>query len=182
MTSVDLFGEWEHQKNVYQMKVEEEDCSICREKMNEYDMECPIYVLPQCKHVFHVQCLMDWFRMSGNSWCPYCHQDLDQKLKVSGHGSYGRRGKFGLLLDYGKRRDANPEVKRIVEKYQKMEKRMKESRQKITDFEKDHKEMLQQYEKLKGEWRNDRRKLFIMEGMMRAIPVVPIVIYKKDKK
>ena len=59
---------------------------------------------------------------------------------------------------------------------------MKESRQKITDFEKDHKEMLQQYEKLKGEWRNDRRKLFIMEGMMRAIPVVPIVIYKKDKK
>lgn len=43
-------------------------CPICNENFNENDM----YILPECDHMFHTDCIISWFRQ-GNRTCPYCN-------------------------------------------------------------------------------------------------------------
>ena len=41
-------------------------CPICHESMNN-----ELYILPECAHVFHTNCILHWFR-SGQNTCPLC--------------------------------------------------------------------------------------------------------------
>ena len=38
-----------------------------------------IFVLPDCKHTFHVECLKKWFVKSIT--CPICRNDVKESLK-----------------------------------------------------------------------------------------------------
>lgn len=42
-------------------------CMICHESCN--DSSC--YILPECNHKYHINCIITWFR-NGDSRCPYC--------------------------------------------------------------------------------------------------------------
>ena len=55
-----------------------DNCAICFNKLNHDDT----YTIPECKHKFHTNCIMTWFRM-GHSKCPLCNdkginQDINQ--------------------------------------------------------------------------------------------------------
>ena len=52
-----------------------EACSICFELLvkNEKTLE-----LPECHHVFHSQCLLEWARRK--AVCPYCRNNISQAL------------------------------------------------------------------------------------------------------
>ena len=47
---------------------EECKCSICFNTIEKKDE----YILPECKHKFHTNCIMTWFRM-GHNKCPLCN-------------------------------------------------------------------------------------------------------------
>ena len=43
-------------------------CAICHDNINKDEK----YILPECKHEFHTNCIMTWFRM-GHNRCPLCN-------------------------------------------------------------------------------------------------------------
>lgn len=47
---------------------EECKCSICLNNIEEKEQ----YIIPECKHKFHTNCIMTWFRM-GHNKCPLCN-------------------------------------------------------------------------------------------------------------
>ncbi len=50
-----------------------EICSICHENMNIIDND-EMYELPECKHYFHTNCILTWFR-AGHNRCPLCNNE-----------------------------------------------------------------------------------------------------------
>ena len=56
-----------------------EECMICRE-----ELECEqCYTLPECRHRYHTNCLISWFR-SGDRRCPYCgNKGINNKNDVT---------------------------------------------------------------------------------------------------
>ena len=50
---------------------EEDICLICRENLSNEQT----YEIPECKHKYHTNCLINWFRFDRVS-CPHCNIDL----------------------------------------------------------------------------------------------------------
>lgn len=53
--------------NLLDIDINTEKCMICKDELSCY----PCYTLPECKHTYHTNCLVSWFR-NGDSRCPYC--------------------------------------------------------------------------------------------------------------
>ena len=45
-------------------------CSICLEELKEENT----FLLDDCKHIFHIKCIMKWFR-DGHKTCPNCRSE-----------------------------------------------------------------------------------------------------------
>jgi hypothetical protein len=48
-------------------KLNEEECPICAE---EFEMDCIVVKLPNCGHIFHSHCVVDW--LNRKCTCPVC--------------------------------------------------------------------------------------------------------------
>lgn len=58
-------------------------CPICTEDLHENDC----YILPECDHMFHIDCIMSWFR-AGNNRCPYCNNPGEGNKKDESNDNY----------------------------------------------------------------------------------------------
>ena len=59
--------------------LEEEDCSICLEKMAKNDV---VFQLP-CRHVFHKKCVSSWI-YEQKALCPNCRQGIYDDDEIVG--------------------------------------------------------------------------------------------------
>jgi hypothetical protein len=75
-------------------------CAICHDKLNTEQT----FQIPQCKHVFHSNCLLNWF-ITGSIKCPYCNYSNFNNLH-----SKEKKIKFKIISTYCKRKDANKEI------------------------------------------------------------------------
>lgn len=55
-----------------------EECTICLEKLSECEQLQT--TITSCKHVYHINCLEQWFGAGGNT-CPYCRSVLVTPLQ-----------------------------------------------------------------------------------------------------
>ena len=94
--------------NIFNIETEGDKCVICQELLNKYQ----IYSLPECKHAFHTQCIVTWFRHRPSSEnqdgpdgkCPCCgNRGINNKNKpkkqFTRYGRYGWRHKRGELFN-----------------------------------------------------------------------------------
>ena len=129
--------------------VEEEDdnCAICFNKLNGND----IYTIQECKHKFHTNCIMTWFRM-GHSKCPLCNdkginQDINQSNLTFSliHNNineyswvYKRRvlqENYKKMRRLSKRETASKHLKKSVKKLENQEKKLKNLSIEQKDFQ-----------------------------------------------
>jgi hypothetical protein len=125
------------QENEVAEEEEDDNCAICFNKLNGHDT----YTIPECKHKFHTNCIMTWFRM-GHSKCPLCNdkginQDITQSNLTFSliHNNideyswiYKRRvlqENYKKMRRLSKRETASKHLKKSVKKLENQEKKLK---------------------------------------------------------
>ena len=92
-------------------------CAICHEKLNSEQT----FEIPECNHVFHSNCLLQWFR-TGELRCPYCNSSCQSD--ENSHWKE-RKIKYKVITDYCRRKDANKEIVKKVNCIRNLEKKSK---------------------------------------------------------
>ena len=159
--------------NILSSKIMEIDqCCICLCEMDESN---EIYKL-ECGHTFHTNCIIDAFRRMDNGErgsCPLCRQR--PKCQIHQRRLYS---KFKVIIDYVKKnkKDVNPTILEMVNKYIKMELKSKEYNVKFKDskkalqvFEKEHNKLFSTISKLKTNVVNLKRGVRICWGIAKTI-------------
>ena len=125
----------------------EDKCPICFE-----NVEDDKYILPECHHKYHTNCIMTWFR-TGNKSCPMCRNNGINNGNNSSNISlthinseltqYSWQYRKKLLNDdylkmrrLSRKTDAPKDLKRKVNKLAKMEIKSKKLSKEIKDFRK----------------------------------------------
>ena len=79
-----------------------DECMICKD-----ELQCSqCYTLPECKHTYHTNCLVTWFR-NGDSRCPYCgnkciNNKNDKTLQKIKNKNYTTEFEIQMLEDIKK--------------------------------------------------------------------------------
>ena len=122
---------------------EECKCAICHDSLSENK-----YIIPECKHAFHTNCIMTWFRM-GHNRCPLCnHTGLNYKtenitLQLINNELdnyswiYKRRvlkENYKKMRRLSKKKDSSIHLKKSIKKLEKQEDRLKNLSQEIKEF------------------------------------------------
>ena len=132
-----------------------DNCSICLEKMENNK-----YKISECKHEFHNDCLLTYFRISNNTSCPLCRnvRQSSNNLKT--------------ILNYSRRKNANKKIVNEVQKYKKLQQLEKDT---IKEFKRTHKEILDKRRKLfHKKWDSMRRFRRIKFKLMNMV-VLPVI-------
>jgi E3 ubiquitin-protein ligase ATL6/9/15/31/42/55 len=66
--------QWKFNRN--EADIRNKTCSIC---LNDFMDEEALTRLPECDHLFHNECVIDWLK--GHLICPYCRCDIRAALE-----------------------------------------------------------------------------------------------------
>lgn len=165
-------------------------CSICYENLNVESS----YTINECKHEFHSKCLLDWFRNSSNSSCPYCRNIIESKNNKNISSIL-----FDMKIKFSKTKKApkdfvilSKKYEIIKNKYKDIEKEYKKLWKKQRQFynnidkektykeiEKEKKELKKQTQKMYEKRNKIRSKYFVIKYAIESVPIKPIIIKTK---
>ena len=137
-------------------------CAICHEELNN-----ELYTLPECKHTFHTNCIMTWFRApTGNNKCPLCNNSGINKLSDLNNLHWCERQRaeenYKRVRASSRRKNCPKHVKKMIEKIKILEKQQKDRGKNFKEFKKTKfpdktaQEIYKEYIK----FRQDKWKLF----------------------
>ena len=66
--------------NIIEQKEIDEDCLICLEMLKILDNN--VYKLIQCQHIYHHNCIKEWYFTSNKFICPTCRCEYNPKIKL----------------------------------------------------------------------------------------------------
>jgi len=135
-----------------------DNCCICLEKMENNK-----YKIPECKHEFHNECLLTYFRVSNNTSCPLC-RNIRQSSNLK------------TILNYSRRKNANKKIVNEVNKYKKFQMLEKEIKKEFKEFKRTHKEILDKRNKLINKKREYGYRVRRMKFKLMNMVVLPLII------
>jgi hypothetical protein len=135
-----------------------DNCCICLEKLENNK-----YKIPECKHEFHNECLLTYFRVSNNTSCPLC-RNIRQSSNLK------------TILNYSRRKNANKKIVNEVKKYKKFQLLEKEIMKELKTFKKTHKEILDKRNKLINKKRNYGYRVRRMKIKLMNMIALPLII------
>lgn len=102
-------------------------CTICREDITDCSS---VYVIPECNHEYHTNCIMTWFR-TGRETCPLCS---DCGLNGNRRRTFAAR--VSLLRKLSRKKDAPFELKRAVTLLRNAEKSLRMASKELREWKK----------------------------------------------
>ena len=158
---------------------DDDQCIICLAKLNTK----PTYSLPECKHTFHQNCIMHWFRQ-GSSKCPLCNNNGSiQNNSADGVCWRGAREKYAVLRRYSRRKNAPLKLKQFVAKLRKHEKSLKAIRKNVSEFKKREGifgELKKEYDRLLTKQRRHQCKIRRMKNLLgRSHQIIPVILVER---
>lgn len=172
----------------------EENCSICFENIENNE-----YILPECHHKYHTNCIMTWFR-TGQKSCPMCRNNGINNGNNSSNTTlthinseltqYSWQYRKKLLNDdymrmrlLSRKKDAPKHLKNKVKKLKKMELKLKELSKEISSFRKSKQpdisvsNVMTKFRKFKGRrWKLKRNIKNLKEFIGLTNPEIQIII------
>ena len=161
--------------SVFKCKNSPDDiCAICHENLNlEQTLE-----IPECKHIFHSNCLIQWFR-TGEVRCPYCNSTC----KNDEYSNWReKKYKYKIITAYCRRKDADKEVVKKVESIRKLNNKLNEIRKEIQNIKTETGEYKVLQKKISSlgnkKWTLKRKIRDKKQELLYSVNVMPFVINK----
>jgi len=162
----------------------ENSCVICYEPI----FEKSIYVIKECNHEFHSNCLLDWFRTSKNTSCPYCRNNSSSNSKIIDNDVL-----FKMKVNYAKHKNAPNSFVKLIEKYKKTKTKHREflkiikiiKKEKVDEnlsYKEYRKQRLLLFSKKQRYYKKERkirREIYNIKNAINLIPIKPIIIKTK---
>jgi hypothetical protein len=165
-------------------------CSICYEPLESETT----YRINECNHIFHSNCLLNWFRSSYDASCPNCRNIQENKINNNDNTIL-----FDMKIKFSKTNKAPKDFIKLVKKYEELKKKYtsadKEYKQiwkeklqfnKKIDENKSYKQIKKEKKELYSKAniifkrRNTTRsKYFLLKNAIDMIPIKSIIIKTK---
>tara|TARA_X000000950_G_scaffold285905_1_gene393161 strand:+ start:534 stop:1046 length:513 start_codon:yes stop_codon:yes gene_type:complete len=160
-------------------------CCICHESLNNNNNESEkknVYKLPECSHCYHTECIITWFR-NGHSTCPLCGYS---SFKKAHYGLEINKYIFAQLRNYSRKKNSPKWLKDMISKRAKLNKSFTLAKKAVSDFKKNNvprlfKDQLCEYNKIKRHLWKCRTDLWKIDKAIVSVPIVPIILPKRDK-
>jgi hypothetical protein len=152
-------------------------CAICHENLDTEQS----YTLPECKHRYHTNCIVTWFR-NGYQNCPHCNNNPDY--------SYGYLKKNSLTLktikNFSKRKNSPKILKTYFNKLDKLNIKYKEMKDMQKIFLKQNKNdnpsnIIKESKKISSKIRETYKKICSIEFQICSLPMKTLIIPKFKK-
>lgn len=155
----------------------DDECSICYNKLLEGEN---IYMLPECGHCYHTDCIVAWFRVEkSNGKCPLCGNRGDNNNEDL-YTAYIT--KFRLISNHVRRKESPAWLKSEYNKYLGIKKKLENHRKEMAKFVKDtscnYLEGTKIMTKMRNKFWNLENKLRYERRKLGNIPIVPLFIPK----
>lgn len=154
-----------------------DECSICYNKLLEDEN---VYMLPECGHCYHTDCIVAWFRMPiSKGKCPLCvnkGSNVDEDL-------YTRNlAKITLISRHINKKETPQWLKCEYNKYlnikNKLENHMKEMSKFVKNSSYNYVEGVKMMTKMRRKRWTLETKLRVERRMLENIPIIPLFIPK----
>lgn len=161
-------------------------CLICHDTLEG----CHNYTLPECKHTYHTECILTWFRLENQSNCPYCGNkgvnnrtpnNLERRRRRGFYSCNRGLPLFADIIAYSRRKDAPKLLVKKVEKLRELEETQKQhlqsykSKETVTMTRGD---AIKYYNNYRTKKWSLSRKVMEAKREISAFPIVPIIIPK----
>jgi hypothetical protein len=157
---------------------DESKCTICLNYLNTEQT----YVLPECNHKFHTNCIMTWMR-SGNNRCPLCNNtginDTEENTLNRRYNCWCSLDRFKMIKKYSCKKEAPKILKKEIEKIKIYEERKKENDEKIKNLKRKrgiYNELCKEDKKLRNKKWKISDKIHQMKMNIANYPIVNIII------
>lgn len=110
-------------------------CSICHDDFSE---ECgETYILPECAHKYHVNCIMHWFR-TGKNACPLCqNKGINNEVKDDYMENNAHIENYKTLRRQVKSKNTSLKLVKDIEKLKKLENDYKQLKETNREWKKE---------------------------------------------
>ena len=110
-------------------EADSEQCAICLDALNKEQ----VYELPECGHKYHTNCIFHWMR-KGHANCPYCGNTGEYENNDFNYCHRYNHELYKLLRRNARKKNAPIELKKLVEKLQKLEQKQKDLRKEYKEI------------------------------------------------
>lgn len=156
----------------------ESKCCICQSNLDSEQ----IYEMPECKHKFHTNCIITWFRY-GNIKCPLCNNEgINGPNKLKQYGCWCSYDRYRMIKTFSKKKEAPKILKKEINKINKFEIKEKLISNEINKLKKKRgvfEDMIKTNEKLKNKKRRIESKIHSMKMNIANYPIINLIIPKK---
>jgi hypothetical protein len=142
------------------------ECVICLSILEDESLN-GVYIIPECKHKFHSDCLMNWFRQ-GQSGCPLCRSKPDNMSYMD------RKAKLSFLRKYALRKEAPELLRSLAKNVREQEKVVNNCKKELRSEINENKDIIKTLRKKKSDSWKERRKLSKYIDTLVGFPILEI--------
>ena len=140
-----------------------ETCAVCLEPLAENT-----YTVPECNHVFHQNCIIEWYRTLGSDCgCPMCRSSPDNNSFY-----HSRKGRVQLYKKIARRKNCPQIIKNLCTRHTQCNKDRLTLNRDATQFKNDHKKIFDEYRKLRNKVFKNTTKRWQIEKELNALPIL----------
>ncbi len=156
-----------------EITVTENTCCICYTHMEETEQ----YVIPECRHKFHVNCLITWFRTGGNT-CPCCRGIPENDSTINSYCMFSR---YKFNRRFAQRKEAPKSLVKLVLKLRNMEKKRAEKTKEFSEWRRSdeykiYKELAKKRDKFRLETSRNYKNYRKIRYDIANFPVIPVPV------
>jgi hypothetical protein len=158
-------------------KKQESVCLICHDDIYSNQN----YQLPECNHIYHTDCIIQWFRM-GNSNCPYCNYSYNNEDNLRSYSS--RRNKlekdYTLIKKFSKEKKSPKILQTKINQIEKLKIQLVSFKEELNKMKNEN----GKYSDLKKKYISIRQKIYKKTNsiynkkidLVQMVNIVPIII------
>ena len=152
-------------------------CGICQDLLSNKQ----VHQLDPCNHIFHTECIVNWFRLDNDS-CPYCRND--GLISYDSIHNVSTNWKITFLKNYSRRNNAPKILKQFVNTLRNNEEKLKLIIKEIKEFPSKKgiaKELLKENSRLRIKKWTIIRTINRNKRILKNLSIIPLYVKKEVK-